>query len=317
MFPSFRNDGVFREFVSEHDPCLADIIGTMPDWCEKEISITCVLGGLSNKVYRIEINGISFIARVPGNYSTMFGGESACEISNTLIAGQCGVGPYVLKPLPEYNGLIMEFIQGISLTPQLLQDDRIIEAVVDAMKKLHSGQRFTNDFSVFQLSDRLTATLRRLGSPLPNDFPLYEDSLAQIRQSLESHPVELVPCHNDAFPKNWILDRSRQARLIDFEFSGNNDPAFELATLYVECKWSRETLQHVCDSYYERSVAADVSRVLLQSIFFDYTWSLYALVRAALDPKCDGISIAEARWARVRANLNATEWARHMEIIRG
>src|SRR3972149_1608 len=36
-----------------------------------------------------------------------------------------------------------------------------------------------------------------------------------------------VPCHNDLLAENYI-DDGRQLWLIDFEYSGNNDPCFEL-----------------------------------------------------------------------------------------
>ena len=47
-------------------------------------------------------------------------------------------------------------------------------------------------------------------------------------------PLPSVPCHNDLLAENYI-DDSEQLWIVDFEYSGNNDPTFELGDTAQEC----------------------------------------------------------------------------------
>ena len=43
-----------------------------------------------------------------------------------------------------------------------------------------------------------------------------------------------MPCNNDLLAENFIVDGRRGFWLIDYEYSGNNDPCFELGNVWSE-----------------------------------------------------------------------------------
>lgn len=315
MDASIRNDSVFREWFNQEDPGLAQILKSMPEWFDLPVSISCVLGGLSNQVYRFEVNGLVCIARIPGKQSSSLWGNIDFETENTVLAGELGIGPKVLYQLKD-GGLIIEFIDGIQLTSNLLQDSNIVNSVIDSLKKLHGGAPFKNDFSSISLMDRFLNTLNSLDYPTFSDWHLYRNQLLNINDLLESYSPNKVPCHNDIFPKNWIIDVRGNPRLIDFEYSGNNDPAFELATLFVESKWDEETMRQVCVKYFDDDSPKHFSSVWMQSILFDSLWSLYSLIRAGLNPQSDGLEIGTLRWRRAKAKLASIDYIKYLKILK-
>ena len=48
-----------------------------------------------------------------------------------------------------------------------------------------------------------------------------------------------MPCHNDLLAENYI-DDGRQLWIVDFEYSGNNDPCFELGDTAQECEFDQD-----------------------------------------------------------------------------
>ena len=54
-----------------------------------------------------------------------------------------------------------------------------------------------------------------------------------MRLVLEASPAALVPCHNDPWPGNLLDADGPDGRiyLIDWEYSGMNDPMWDLADL--------------------------------------------------------------------------------------
>ena len=60
-----------------------------------------------------------------------------------------------------------------------------------------------------------------------------------------------VPCHNDLLAAN-MLDDGTRVRLIDYEYAGNNDAAFELGNIWSEAALPPELLDVLVTAYYGR-----------------------------------------------------------------
>jgi hypothetical protein len=58
-----------------------------------------------------------------------------------------------------------------------------------------------------------------------------------------------VPCHNDLLAGNMIDDGER-IWLIDYEYSGNNAPCFELGNIWAECQLTLDGLAELAGEYY-------------------------------------------------------------------
>ena len=68
-----------------------------------------------------------------------------------------------------------------------------------------------------------------------------------------------VPCNNDLLAENFIWTGDR-FRLIDYEYSGNNDPMFELGNVWSESNLSLAQLDELVAHYYGRPLVNKVAR---------------------------------------------------------
>jgi thiamine kinase-like enzyme len=57
-----------------------------------------------------------------------------------------------------------------------------------------------------------------------------------------------VPCHNDPWPGN-LIDADGRVYLIDWEYSGMNDPVWDLADLSVEAGFDAEQDRAMVEAY--------------------------------------------------------------------
>ncbi len=117
----------------------------------------------------------------------------------------------------------------------------MIERVAAACRQLHQGARFVNDFDMFDIQQAYLRTVLANGYRLPADYLEFEPHLARIRSALAVRAEPTVACNNDLLAGNFI-DNGDQIRLIDYEYSGNNDPCFELGNIGSECHLSDEQL---------------------------------------------------------------------------
>ena len=88
----------------------------------------------------------------------------------------------------------------------------------------------------------------------------------------------LLPCHNDLLPEN-IINKDNQLFIIDFDYSGNNDPCFELGNLSVEMEYNNEQIDKLIKFYYGEVNERIICRVNLQAIVSDIGWSLWSYVQ--------------------------------------
>ena len=83
----------------------------------------------------------------------------------------------------------------------------------------------------FRAVDVVTAQFRHI------DEPDLQARLALLAERLDTSVERRAPAHNDVNPGNILWQRGRPW-LIDWEFAGMNDPAFDLATAKLELRLS-------------------------------------------------------------------------------
>ena len=94
---------------------------------------------------------------------------------------------------------------------------------------------------------------------MPAGYAALAPAWESLRIALRTNPEHRVPCHNDLLAANFLDDGDR-LWIIDFEYSGNNEPAFELGNLAQENHLDDAQLATLATHYYgaddERLVAA-------------------------------------------------------------
>ncbi|MEI9907439.1 MAG: hypothetical protein WDO06_05675 [Actinomycetota bacterium] len=66
-----------------------------------------------------------------------------------------------------------------------------------------------------------------------------------MHRALEILDEGTVPCNNDLLPGNFI-DSGDQIWIIDYEYSGNNDPCFELGNIWAEAFLELDSFGRTC-----------------------------------------------------------------------
>ena len=92
-----------------------------------------------------------------------------------------------------------------------------------------------------------------------------------------------MPCNNDLLAGNFI-DDGEKVWLIDYEYSGNNDPCFELGNTWTECKLDPEHLDEMVAAYFGDGAEAQGRPGPAQALVAQYGWSLWGFIQNAVSP---------------------------------
>ncbi|MET0740616.1 MAG: hypothetical protein ABWZ26_03580, partial [Candidatus Nanopelagicales bacterium] len=91
----------------------------------------------------------------------------------------------------------------------------------------------------------------------------------------------LAPCNNDLLAANFIEDDKR-IWIIDYEYSGMNEPSFELGNLASENGLSEAETAALCAAYWGATDDAKVARALAWGLLAQYGWTLWASIQDAV-----------------------------------
>ena len=123
--------------------------------------------------------------------------------------------------------------------------------------------------------------MTRQGFRLPDRYLEFMPEVARIERAFLAHPVATVPCNNDLLAGNFIDDGSK-IWLIDYEYSGNNDPCFELGNIWSEANLSVEQLEELMAAYDGSLLRHRVARARLWGLMSKYGWTLWGSIQASV-----------------------------------
>ena len=93
---------------------LQNLIQLIPELRDRSLSVTPLGGGLTNRNYRIDADGESYVLRVAGKDTALLGIDRACEGACSRAAADLGVGPEVIAYLPEHDAMLRRFARHAS-----------------------------------------------------------------------------------------------------------------------------------------------------------------------------------------------------------
>ena len=93
---------------------IEDVVSRIDDWVGKDVSVITLSGGLTNTNYKVVVDGKPYFVRVPGESTELLAIDRNNEYHNTKAAGEAGVAPKILHHLPEYNVMVIEFLDKIT-----------------------------------------------------------------------------------------------------------------------------------------------------------------------------------------------------------
>ncbi|OIN95067.1 MAG: hypothetical protein AUJ21_03910 [Anaerolineae bacterium CG1_02_58_13] len=289
-------------------PIIDEVVAKIQDWQGKNISVQQISGGLTNTNYKVEVDGTPYFVRVPGESTELLAVDRNNEYHNSKAAAEANVGPKVLYHLPEYNVMVLEFLTGKTMSKDSLNADGMPTRMAKVIKKLHSGPRFFSDFNMFRLTEYYLSLCRDRSIRIPDGYLDRMPTVARIEQAMNVKPLATVPCNNDLLAENYI-DDGKHLWLIDYEYSGNNDPTFELGNTCQEMQFNDGQIREVCAAYFGTDSASMIARMKLNMIMSDVGWGLWAAIQAKISKiDFDFWGWAIERWERAVEKMDSAEF---------
>lgn len=277
------------------------------------------LGGLTNLVYRVDTGGHSVIVRIPGDGTEEYI-DRAVEIHNTRIAADVDVSAKVLWADSKTGVLICDYIDNsVTMTPDLFHSRAGSPARAGtALRQLHDAPTpFQFRFELFAMIDDYLKVLSTKDITLPEGYADVVNEAAPIKQLIDDHPIALVPSHCDPLCENF-LDNGTRMWIVDYEYSGMNDPFWDLGDLSVEAGLTDAQDIEMLTAYLgAHPTEAQLGRTVIYKAMCDLLWTLWGLIQHADDnPAEDFWAYSINRFERCKALMTDPSFAGHLAAVR-
>jgi thiamine kinase-like enzyme len=295
---------------------IEEIIGKVDAWQGKQVSFR-PMKGLTNPNFLVEVEGVRYFVRIPGAGTELLAIDRQNELHNSKAAAESGAAPKVLFAFPEYGVMVMEFIDGQTMSNEKFRAPGMPARIARTLRLLHAGPRFLKDFNMFRLTEFYLKVAGEHEVRIPDDFMARMPEVGRIEEAFAGNPIPSVPCNNDLLAANYI-DDGKLLRVIDFEYSGNNDPTFELGNTCQELEWDEPRLVDLCASYFGAAEPDKLARMKLNMIMSDVGWTLWAAIQAKISKiEFDFWGWAVQRWSRASLKLDTLEFEMWLKDVRG
>ena len=257
-----------------------------------------IAAGLTNQNYRVEVDGRPIFVRLPGLSTHLLAVDRVNELHNTRAAAAAGVGPKVVAEDRPSGAFALEWIEGRTMSNAAFAEPGTPARIAASLRQLHAGPRFRDDFNMFRLSEYYLRVADERSIRIPEGYRDELPKVALIEAALAANALPTVPCHNDLLAENYLDDGSK-LWIVDYEYSGNNDPTFELGNTAQELGFDAARQEELCAAYFGEATPALLARMRLQMIMSDVGWTLWAAIQAAISSiDYDFWGWAEERWSR-------------------
>ena len=277
-------------------------------------------GGLTNRNLRVTTTDdgppLDLVVRCSTSDAGLLGIDRDAEHENTRRAAEAGVGAEVLEYRPELGMLVIAYLPGRPLADADFADPGVLARAAVACRRLHAGPSFVGEFDMFARQASYRAAIQEHGFALPPTYDDHAGAWDDVRRALLTGKRRSVPCNNDLLAANFIDDGDR-VWLIDYEYSGNNDPFFELGNTTTECDFTDEQTDAWVEAYLGAAPGrADLARVRLQALCSQYGWSLWGFIQAATSPiDYDFAAWGQERFDKAEATFRGARFRELLEDV--
>ncbi len=260
------------------DPELDALLDQLPALAGQPRRLEELSGGLTNRNIKITTPAGTYVARCNVNATNLLGIDRDNEHYNSKAAEQAGVGAPVIDYRPDLGILLVGFLEGVTLTNADFQRPDVLARVAESCRTLHAGPRFRDRFDMFARQPAYLKVVQERGFRIPTDYLYFTREFLAVKRILGPDDHATVPCNNDLLAGNFV-DDGQKVWLIDYEYSGNNDPCFELGNIWAECGLTTEQLDELVTLYYGRRLRHKTARARLQGIVGKYGWTLWGCIQ--------------------------------------
>jgi thiamine kinase-like enzyme len=278
----------------------------VPETAGRELTLTALSGGITNRNYLITASGTSerYVIRLAGNDTHLLGISREVEHAATVAAAGVGIGPEVTAFIRPEGYLVTRFIVGEPVSLEQVHRPETLRRVADSIRRVHGGPAIPGLFVPLRIVEAYLALATSRGVPRPLAWDEAHAVGRRIERALLDAPIAMRPCHNDLLNANFIDDKER-IRIVDWEYAGMGDPFFDLGNFSVNHDLGPDEDRILLGAYEGEVRSPRLARLTLMRIVSDFREAMWGVLQQGISSlDVDFVAYADEHFDRLLSNAS-------------
>ncbi|MDD6373841.1 MAG: phosphotransferase [Bifidobacteriaceae bacterium] len=261
-------------------PAVAAAIDGVRMWQGKDLVVAPCFGGLSNENWKVTDDTGTYFIKVPGVGAGSVNRSQGDQ--GTTRASDLGIGAKVYEFDPDTGVEVTEFLDGYeTCTTTSLRTPEQCRQAIGLYRTLHGSAPFDTTNTLFDQIDEHVEQIRKLGIRMPDWCEELVDDYQDVKARFMASGLDLVPCHNDPMPGNFMT-KDGHMKIIDFEYCGNNEASCELGVFLSEMFIDEEDMLPLIEEYAGRVTPQFLARVQASRVIGDVKWGMWGIITSVV-----------------------------------
>src|SRR6202171_4921317 len=160
------------------------VMDQVPGWAGRPRTAEPLGGGITNRNYRVSVDGDVFVVRIPAETGSLLGIDRRFEHQASRLAAGCGVGPEVIAFIEPEGVLVTRFIEGRAVSDDAVHQPVMLERIAQSLRRIHQSGSMVARFSAFGGVEAYALTTTRHGGKLPASLERSRPIAGDIERAL-------------------------------------------------------------------------------------------------------------------------------------
>lgn len=219
--------------------------------------MTIKLNGMTNKSTTFEIDGKTYILRIPG------------EGTSQLINRKQEFEAYQATKHLELTDNVVSFDEntGIKIT-EYIEDGRNcdpynkldIMLCMKTLREFHKQKLVVSQYFDFRERIEFYENLMGKKSKYEN-YDFVKSNILWLLDWIDTLKIEHTLCHIDPNQDNFLIDKHSRVYLLDWEYAAMQDPDVDIAMFALYAQYTYKEVIDLIDAYYTDYRAGDTTRI--------------------------------------------------------
>jgi thiamine kinase-like enzyme len=298
---------------TEAEHSLENSLGKIADWHGLTITYQRVSAGLTNFNFLVHVaeQDRNYFAKVVGPNTEVFINRKVAHEAAVLSA-DCGVGPAVSQYIEEDDFEVYDFLEGFrNCTIADMLDPETGLLVMRAYAKIHAGAPLSASKTGFEQIREHAAQVREERADSPHDIGDLLASMERAEAAITASGMTLVPCFNDCYVTNYMINDNNELRIVDWEYGANNDPYWDLASYFFESFADAQARHRLLHIYEPDAGRQEDARITLYLPLVCLKWGLWASLQSSISLiEFDYLKYADILFMRTRYLMGQDGWVK-------
>lgn len=249
---------------------------------EKDIiEIAAIKDGLTNSSFRFACKGKKYVYRHPGVGTESYIHRDS-EAFSMEVAHKLGLDDTFIYMEPEEGWKLSYYIEDAHTLNY--HDEKEVRQAVSMIRSLHDADiKSRYDFDIWRAT---LDFIQRLSEKDKNSFPDFDalyQKMEELYQNTESDGIPKRLCHCDCYDPNFLVGKDGKMSLIDWEYSGNDDPANDLGTFICCSDYTYDEALGIFQLYFGRPLDKKELRHFTGYVAIaSYYWFVWAIFQESV-----------------------------------